>query len=84
MSTIEKQILSALIRLEEAVQQISQSSEEKPDLMGLFSEIDSLTATLPQNTDPELLHVLHKKSYQKARLFLQGRGTENAKGVCHH
>jgi len=29
-----------------------------------------------------LLHYLHRKSYEKARLFLEGRGAENAAGSC--
>jgi len=43
-----------------------------------------LTAQLPPQTDPQLLHYLHKKSYEKARLFLQGRDAENQFGNCRH
>jgi hypothetical protein len=52
--------------------------------MPLFERIDNLTRQLPKETDPSLLHYLHKKSYEKARLFLQGRDTENAEGNCRH
>jgi hypothetical protein len=55
----------------------------KPSLLPLFSRLDELTRTLPLTADPLLMHYLHKKSYQKARLFLQGRETENARGNCH-
>ena len=55
----------------------------KPNLLPLFSRLDELTRTLPSTTDPLLLHYLHKKSYEKARLFLQGRESENARGNCH-
>jgi len=41
-----------------------------------------LTNQLPPDTDPNLLHYLHRKSYEKARLLLQGRDTENAQGSC--
>jgi hypothetical protein len=49
----------------------------------MFSRIDDLTRQLPRESDPTLLHYLHKKSYEKARLFLQGREAENARGNCH-
>jgi len=31
-----------------------------------------------------LLHYLQKKSYEKARLYLQGRDAENQLGNCRH
>jgi hypothetical protein len=39
---------------------------------------------LPRETDPQLRHYLQKKSYEKARLFLQGRDAENQAGNCRH
>jgi hypothetical protein len=39
---------------------------------------------MPRDADPTLLHYLHKKSYEKARLFLQGRDAENQVGNCGH
>jgi len=30
------------------------------------------------------LHYLHKKSYEKARLWLEGREAENKAGNCGH
>jgi hypothetical protein len=30
------------------------------------------------------LHYLRKKSYEKARLWLEGRDAENARGNCGH
>jgi hypothetical protein len=41
-----------------------------------------LMRQLPRDADPNLLHHLHKKSYEKARLLLEGRGVENARGSC--
>jgi hypothetical protein len=49
----------------------------------MFDRIDELARQLPRDADPTLLHYLHKKSYEKARLFLQGREGENARGNCH-
>ena len=82
MTKIESDILQNLTALEEAVSQLA-TKQEKPDLASIFKKIDQLTAILPKDTDPSLLHYLHKKSYQKARFFLLGRESENAKGNCH-
>ena len=83
MTETEKQVLQALIELETTVQSMP-TDNPKPNLMPLFSRIEELTQALPKNTPPELLHYLHKKSYQKARLFLEGRDEENAAGNCGH
>jgi hypothetical protein len=58
--------------------------EAKPNLLLLFARIDELTKQLPRGTDPTLLHYLDRKSYEKARLLLEGHGKENAKGSCGH
>ena len=82
-SATEKQILAALTSLDETVKTIA-TANPKPNLLPMFARIDELTAQLPRATDPTLLHYLHKKSYEKARLFLQGRDAENQVGNCHH
>ncbi len=83
MTTTEQEILNALLELEETINRIPLENT-KPDLMPLFQRIDELTRRLPAQTDPSLMHYLRKKSYQKARLFLQGREAENAAGNCGH
>ena len=50
--------------------------------MSLFNRLDELTAALPKDTSRDLLHYLHKKSFQKARLYLQGADPEA--GSCAH
>ena len=80
MTETEQAILDTLIELEEAV--VCVQAEPKPDLMAIFGRLDALTASLPRGTSPDLLHYLHKKSYQKARLFLQGQDPEQ--GDCPH
>jgi hypothetical protein len=60
------------------------TAKVKPDLIAVFSRIDSLRGQLPKNTDPNLLHYLHKQSYEKARLWLEGRDADNAVGTCRH
>jgi hypothetical protein len=83
MNAIETEILQALLDLERLIQSMP-TTNPKPNLLPLFSRLDELTAKLPKGTAPDLLHYLHKKSYEKARLFLQGRDAENAEGNCGH
>ena len=83
MQESEQKLLDALLDLEAAVQSMA-TANPKPDLRGRFAQIDVLTRDLPKGTDPQLLHYLNKKSYQKARLFLQGRDAENTMGSCGH
>lgn len=80
MTTTEQQLLGALKDLEVAVAGVN--AEPKPDLMAHFGRIDALTAKLPAEADGELLHYLHKKSYEKALLFLEARFAEIEKGGC--
>lgn len=82
MTGTEQDILESLLALERAVASMP-TANPKPDLMAMFARIDDLTHQLPRDTDPSLLHYLHKKSYEKARLFLQGREAENSRGNCH-
>jgi hypothetical protein len=72
MTQIEAQILDQLKGLEAAVAQMP-TAVPKPDLRPIFSRLDDLTRQLPPGTEPDLLHYLHRKSYQKARAFLQER-----------
>lgn len=82
-NSLENNLLVALVELENAVKAMP-SANPKPNLVPLFNRIDDLTKQLPRNTDPALLHYLHKKSYEKARLYLQGRDAENRAGNCRH
>jgi hypothetical protein len=82
MTDTEKQLLYTLLNLERTIAAMS-SADRKPNLFPIFTRIDELTRQLPRDTDKQLLHYLHKKSYEKARLFLQGRETENTRGNCH-
>ena len=60
------------------------AANPKPSLLPLFTRLDELAKRLPRETDPALLHYLHKRSYEKAQLFLQGRDAENQVGNCRH
>ena len=78
--TTEQNLIGALKELESAVAVVN--VEPKPDLLPHFSRIDELTAQLPGDTDRELMHYLHNKSYAKAHLCLEGRQIEIEKGGC--
>jgi hypothetical protein len=77
------QLHAALADLNQTVAGLA-AANPKPNLLPLFARIDELTIKLPRDTDPGLLHYLHKKSYEKARLWLEGREAENKAGNCGH
>ena len=83
MTATEEMILETLKELDRQVK-LMPTANPKPNLLPLFERIDKLTRQLHPQTAPELLHYLHKKSYEKARLFLEGRDAENAAGNCGH
>jgi hypothetical protein len=83
MTAPEQTILQTLIELDEKVKGMP-GANPKPNLLPFFSRIDELTSQLPKDTDPTLLHYLHRKSYEKARLWLEGRDPENQAGSCRH
>lgn len=70
MTATEKAILETLIQLDEAVKSMK-TANPKPNLLPIFAHLDELTAQLPKNSDPDLLHYLHRKSYEKAKLLLE-------------
>lgn len=82
-NALYKNVLDTLIELDNAVKAMA-TANPKPSLMPLFNRLDDLTRQMPSDTDPALLHYLHKKSYEKARLYLQGRDAENQAGNCRH
>lgn len=82
-SVLEQQLFSALMQLDATVKTMA-TAIPKPNLLPIFTQIDELTQQLPRCTDPTLLHYLHKKSYEKARLYLQGCDAENQAGNCRH
>jgi hypothetical protein len=75
MQESEQKLLNALLDLEASVASMPMANP-KPNLVAKFQGIDALAAELPRGTHPQLMHYLRNKSYQKARLFLQGRDAE--------
>ena len=80
-SPVEPELLDALAELDKTFKAMP-AIEAKPSLLLLFTRIDELANQLPRGTDPVLLHYLDRKSYGKARLFLQERDEENIPGRC--
>lgn len=83
MTRLEAEILEQLILLEStATAKVAEGP--RPGVLPIVQRLTELTRRLPPDTDPSLLHYLHKRSYEKARFFLQGRDAENAEGNCGH
>ena len=82
MSDTEQAILNALNELDAAVKSM-RTAGSKPNLLPIFERLDMLASQLPKGAHPDLLHYLNRKSYEKARLLLEGRDPENARGTCH-
>lgn len=83
MNETEKEILNALNELDSMVRDMK-TANPKPNLLPVFAQLDALADKLGPGADLSLLHYLHKKSYEKARLYLEGRDAENARGACRH
>ena len=81
MNEVERTILQTLVDLDHAVKTMP-TANPRPNLLPLFSRLDELTRQLPRDTAPDLLHYLHRKSYEKARLWLEGQDPE--RGSCGH
>lgn len=82
MTELERRLLEGLIELEDAAR--AAVAPPKPPVLPILEKLDALASRLPPDTDPALVHYLRKKSYEKARLWLQGRNTENQAGSCGH
>ena len=83
MADTKTELLETLRELEETIR-VLPSRQPRPSLLPLFARIDELAGQLPRETDPALMHYLQKKSYEKARLYLEGREEENQAGHCRH
>ncbi len=77
MNSLELAVFDALLELENAARGLK-AGNRKGDISRLIARIEDLTHHLPPETAPELRHYLERKSYQKARLFLEGRDAERA------
>ena len=73
--------MQALLELESTAKKMP-TSDPKPSLLPFFERLDMLARQLPRGANPQLAHYLSNKSYEKARLLLQGKDAENARGAC--
>jgi hypothetical protein len=80
-TAVEQLLMDALDELDYAVKAMP-AIEARPNLLLLFARIDELAEQLPPAADPQLRHFLQRKSYEKARLFLEERAGEIMKGRC--
>jgi hypothetical protein len=83
VTQIEQDILRTLVGLDDAVKTM-RTANPRPDLQTLFARLDELARRLPPEAAPDLRHYLQRKSYEKARLYLEGRDAENQRGSCGH
>lgn len=79
MTETEQQILQALHELE-ATAARCRTENPPPPLTPIFARLDELTAQLPPGSNHDLRHYLQRRSYEKARLWLEGVDPE--KGTC--
>lgn len=81
MTLLEREILEALLELEATVKGMV-TANPKPKLLPYLQRVEELANQLPPTTSPDLRHYLQKKSYEKARMWLEGRFAEIQKGGC--
>ena len=79
MTETEQQILTALRDLD-ATAARCRTEKPPPALLPVFERLDALAAQLPPGGNHDLRHYLQRKSYEKARLWLEGVDPE--KGTC--
>ncbi len=72
MIETEREILEALREMEAAAAAV-RSGGVRLDLGAILGRLGRLTAALPPEADPELAHYMRRQSYEKARLWLEGR-----------
>lgn len=72
---MERSLLATLVDMEQEVETAARTCR-RPDVISRVNRLRDLTASLPPDSDPMLLHCLQRHSWEKARLTLEGRGTE--------
>jgi hypothetical protein len=75
----ETELLAALRALETAVAS-ARGPGPAADVRPLLHRLDELARALPPDASPDLRHYLHKRSYEKARRWLEGQDPEA--GAC--
>lgn len=83
MPATEQDILSALIDLEAAAASARGPGPKIP-ILPILERLDRFAVDLPADAPGDLRHYLQRRSYEKARLFLLGRGAGAPRGTCGH
>lgn len=81
MTALERSILEALRDLDGAVAS-RRGPGPRPELGPLLRRVQDLARQLPPETDRDLLHYLHRQSYEKARAWLEAGGGKPERGTC--
>ena len=79
LSAFEDSVLKALHALEAAIA-AGRPPSPNPALRIVLAQLDQLTTELPPTTRTGLGHYLQKRSYQKAKILLEGGDPEA--GAC--
>lgn len=70
MTSVETQILEAIVEMDRRIQAMKQGGG-KPELLPLWRKLDALCAELPRDTHLKLIHFLENKSYERAREWIE-------------
>jgi hypothetical protein len=81
MTQLEQELHAALLELDGTVKRMA-ATRTPVDLLPLFARIEELGAKLPPGTDPQLVHFIQRKSFEKAALWLEDRKSEITRGIC--
>jgi hypothetical protein len=68
----------------DALNELENVIEAKPNLLQLFGRIDELGGQLPPSADSELRHFLQRKSYEKAGCFWVDATRTTKLEACQH
>ncbi len=79
--TMEQEILATLVELEEAAASARGGGPRIP-ILPIVQRLDRFVDALPADAPGDLRHFLQRKSYEKLKLFLLGRGHEAPRGRC--
>ncbi len=87
MRDVESELLQALRDLEQAASAARSRPPGAPGGSGvlpILERLDLLAQELPPTSSPDLRHFLQRKSYEKARLLLEGSANAKREGRCGH
>ena len=79
-----KQLHELLQKYFDTIKQLSSSPTEKSSFSFISNQLDEMVRQAPPDIDPQLLHYLNRKSYEKAFRSLENSQAEIEKGTCGH